>query len=139
MSCYSRRKPSIHPGVGPFEPTLTQQHFKNECDINTVLSRYSETGLMPNHPGSFYGDFSDELSYQNALDCLQNTRDEFLTLPAIVRANFDNDPGKLIRFVNDPNNLDKFASVGLANPIRDSSPLDVTVTTDTPSTKSEEK
>ena len=26
------------------QPSMTQQHFKDECDVNRIMQRYEETG-----------------------------------------------------------------------------------------------
>jgi len=75
------------------EPTLAQQHYRDECDINTILERFNVTGELP--IGSVqpqYGDFSGVTDYQSALNAVMAAQDSFLALPAAIRAKFDNDP-----------------------------------------------
>ena len=128
ITAYSRHNPPPDHGVEFPEPSLTQQHFAPECDINNVIARFTKTGVLPEKPGAFYADFASGMDYRETLDFLRATQEEFLSLPAETRARFNNDPGALIDFVNDPANANRFEEVGLA---RNSSPLDVTVTTDT--------
>lgn len=127
---FSRRNPPHDPGITFDEPSLTQQHFQPECDINNILSRYSQTGVLPEKQGAFYADFSSGLDFRETVDFLRSTQEDFLALPASTRAHFNNDPAQLIDFVNNPSNHSRFAEVGLLPP-GNSSPLDVTVTTDT--------
>lgn len=130
MKIYSKYDPPPHEGVICNEPTLTQQHFAEECDINNILDRYASTGLMPEKTGAFYADFTDVMDYRSTLDFLREAQDSFQTLPAITRAHFNNDPGELIDFVSRPENAPRFHEFGLTVN-KDSSSLDVTVRTDT--------
>nr|QJB20719.1 MAG: internal scaffolding protein [Microvirus sp.] len=130
FEAFSRHNPPHDPGITFDDPSLTQQHFQPECDINTILSRYSQTGVLAERQGSFYADFSSGMDFRETLDFLRSTQEDFLSLPASTRARFNNDPALLIDFVNDPANHPKFAEYGLA-PSGNSAPLDITVTTDT--------
>lgn len=96
----------------------TKQSFKAECDINAIMARYIKTGVIE-HTARYapqYGDFSDVKSYQEALHAVQEADAMFMSLPAQVRAKFDNDAGKFLDFVQDPSNVDEMGKLGLANP-----------------------
>lgn len=43
------------------EPTLTKQCFQEECDINEIMKKYDETGVIE-HENRFKGDYGDYLS-----------------------------------------------------------------------------
>lgn len=86
-----------------------------ECDINKILGRFRATGFL-NHTNlnrPCYQDFSDTPSYMEALNIIKKAEAVFAALPARVRARVDNDPAKLIDFVNDPENDDELISLGL--------------------------
>jgi len=131
MKVYSQRNPPPHEGISFIEPTLTQQHFKKECDISTMLAKFGATGELPNKTGAFYGDFSDALDYQQALDLVASTQASFDALPAPIRDRFGNDVGAIIDFVSNPANYHEFAALGLTEAVVPVTPLDVTGTTDT--------
>ena len=133
IKVYSKYDPQGDPGITFDKPSLTQQHFADEVDINNLISKYVKTGVLPEKQGAFYADFSSGLDYRETVDFLRATQEDFLALPASTRAHFNNDPGALIDFVNDPSNHSRFAEVGLV-PAGTSSPLDVTGTTDTKTT-----
>lgn len=99
------------------DPGFTQQHFKEECDINHILERYSQTGIVPERHGAFYGDFSDSIEYREALDQLMSTQNEFNALPARTRDFFGNDPGRFLDFVSNPENKQHFATIGLVEAV----------------------
>jgi phage internal scaffolding protein len=98
------------------DATLTQQHFKDECDINNILRQFNVTGLLPQAPLSpQYGDFTGISDYHSALNQVIAAEDEFMALPAQIRSRFDNDPAKLIDFLEKSENLDEAVKLGLVN------------------------
>ncbi len=83
------------------EVSLAKQEFRDECDINNVMRKYEKTGLL-DHVNKFqgqYGDFSEVVDYQSALNAVMSADAAFLTLPAGVRARFENDPAGFLEFV----------------------------------------
>lgn len=94
----------------------TQQQFKQETDINLIMSRYEKTGVIDHlakHQGS-YGDFSNVEDYQTAVNKIMLADQMFLTLPATIRSQFDNDPAQFVEFAQNPDNLDTMRDLGLA-------------------------
>ena len=105
---YDRDAASNESGLACEEPSLTQQHFKDETDINNILRQFNITGLLPEAPLSpLYGDFTGIGDYHSALNAVYAAEDEFMTLPAQIRARFENDPAQLIAFLSDENNRPK--------------------------------
>jgi phage internal scaffolding protein len=98
------------------DATLTQQHFKDECDINNILRQFNITGLLPESALSpRYGDFTGISDYQSALNQVIAAEDEFMRLPADLRARFANDPAQLIEFLDNSDNKNEAISLGLVN------------------------
>ena len=96
--------------------TLTQQHFKDECDINNILRQFNITGLLPESPLSpRYGDFTGIGDYHSALNSVIAAEEGFMALPAQIRSRFENDPAKLIDFLDNPENKNEAISLGLIN------------------------
>lgn len=96
------------------DPSLAQQHYKDECDINNILRQFNITGLLPQSPLSpRYGDFTGIVDYQSALNAVIAAEDGFMTLPAETRAMFGNDPEQLINFLDNPENKDQAIKLGL--------------------------
>jgi len=111
---YDKDAASNESGLACEEPSLAQQHFKEECDINTILQKFNITGLLPESPLSpRYGDFTGIGDYHTALNRVFAAQDEFDSLPATIRARFDNDPANLIEFLNDENNRPEAEKLGL--------------------------
>ena len=114
---YNTDKASLESGLENLEPSLTQQQFAEEVDINTIVRRFGLTGQMPENPRTpRYGDFTEVTDYQTALNAVRSADEAFMALPADVRAEFNNDPQQLLLAVEDPRNLDRLRELGLATP-----------------------
>lgn len=100
------------------EPTLTQQQFKDECDINNIIKKYENTGEFTHRTSKVgqYADFSNIQDYQTMVETVQYAQEAFSSLPATVRARFENDPGKLLEFVQDSKNYDEGVKLGIVTP-----------------------
>jgi phage internal scaffolding protein len=113
---YDTDAASNESGLACEEPSLAQQHFKEECDINTILQKFNITGLLPQSPLSpRYGDFSGIGDYHTALNRVIAAQDEFEALPAQIRARFDNDPANLIEFLGNEKNRSEAEELGLVD------------------------
>lgn len=97
------------------DPSLTQQQFKEECDINTIMNKYIKTGEFRalTGRGGVYADFSEIKDLQSMLDTVRLAQDAFASLPAQVRQRFANDPAQLLAFIQDTNNRDEAIKLGL--------------------------
>lgn len=96
------------------DPTLTQQQFKDECDINILFARYLETGEMPQVlEGLSYGDFNGIYDFQTAMNAVRTAEGLFTQLPARIKNRFDNNPQKLLEFLNDEDNREEAIFLGL--------------------------
>lgn len=115
LSKYNRKK--LFAGKTFTRPTLTQQHFKDDCDVNVIMDRYACTGVMESGTRQpIFDDFSVKFNYQRALDRMIEAEDRFMALPAKVRERFANDPAKLLQFLADEKNRPEAESLGLVTP-----------------------
>jgi phage internal scaffolding protein len=114
---YDRDAVSDESGLACPEPSLAQQQFRDEADINTILERFGRTGelVVPVNVPKF-GDYSEVTDYHSAMNLVIEAQDSFDRLPAKIRSQFDNDPGKFVDFVMDENNRDKAVEMGLIAP-----------------------
>jgi len=114
---YDTDAASNESGLHCEDASLAQQHFKDECDINNILRQFNITGLLPEAAISpQYGDFTGVVDYHTALNQVIAAEDEFMSLPATLRARFENDPAQLIEFLDKPENKDEAIKLGLVNP-----------------------
>lgn len=96
----------------------TKSEFKEECDINNIMKKFNQTGQLPGmiQKNPQYGDFSDPITYQDALNTVIHAQEQFAGLPAHVRARFANDPQLFLKFATDASNAKEMASLGLMKP-----------------------
>lgn len=95
---------------------VTQQNAKDECDINLIVER-AKRGAVVEHVRSaapMYGDFTSiPTDLRDCLNVVRQANDLFMSLDAVVRRRFDNDPAKLLDFLNDAGNRDEAIKLGL--------------------------
>lgn len=83
---------------------ITKQEFKDECDINNILTQFKKTGIINHITQSqpLYTDLPDELDYQSSLSITAQASDAFATLPSAVRRFFNNNPAELLAALENP-------------------------------------
>lgn len=114
MFNYDTDAVSVETGLFCEDPTLAQQQFKDECDINVILERFNVTGQLPVTPlQPQFGDFSGISDYQTALNAVLDAQESFDALPARVRERFANDPAAFVDFCLDEANRDEMQALGL--------------------------
>lgn len=101
-------------GLACKDPSLAQQHMKDECDINVIVERFGVTGQLPVKAiEPSYGDFSGVSDYHTALNKIKAADEAFMALPAKLRAKFDHDPNALLNFLENEANKDEAIELGL--------------------------
>lgn len=95
------------------EPTMTQQQFKDECDINQILQKFVETGFLDTIGPGVFADISDTLDYQSSLNFIKQADEMFAALPSGIRERFHNNPAEYMDFVHDPSNLAEGQELGI--------------------------
>lgn len=98
----------------PLNSPYTDQSFRDEADINTIMARYQSTGEMPVITKA-NGQFLDVVGMDFAahMDQINEARELFGQLPSNLRARFDNDPGAFLDYCSDPVNRPEMLSLGL--------------------------
>lgn len=107
-------------GIVFTEPSMTQQHFKDETMIDNILQKYAETGFLidpfsPKRPIQF-GDFSDVTDFQTAQNAVARATEYFESLPSHVRSSFNNSPSEFLQALNDPEQRSKLEDLGFVAP-----------------------
>jgi hypothetical protein len=94
---------------------MTQQHFKDECDVNNILRKYVQTGNIEHfnvHGGSYMevpaGDF------HTAMNIVAEATQMFDQLPGQTRKEFNNDVETFLSQAPDEKYLGKMIELGLA-------------------------
>lgn len=81
------------------EKALTQQQFKDECDMNRIVQN-AQRGIAPRHLARGtpqYGDFSRVPDLADAYNTIQRAESAFMNLPAELRLELGNDPANIGR------------------------------------------
>lgn len=125
---YDSKRDAIEAQLAAYQPigeTMTVQHMKDETDLNIVLQRFgvgdgsqlpalSQVGIKIDP--SWYGDFSNAVDLHTALEQMREAEARFMTLPATLRAKFENNWANLHEWVNDPKNLDEAIHLKMLTP-----------------------
>lgn len=129
---YDTDKASRDSGLTCPEETMTQQQFRDECDINTIVERFGLTGMVPTNVAMpLESGFLDVIDYQTALNKLREADNVFSLMPAEIRDRFGNDAGKFVNFISDEKNKDQAKAWGLTRPeTPPQAPIDVRVIPD---------
>lgn len=107
---------SLENGTANDQPSMTKQSFTEDADINTIVERFGLTGQLPDgFKAPTYDDFSNVVDFQTALNAVRNAGEQFMAMPAELRAKFDNDPQKLIAFLGSETNRQAAFDMGLVS------------------------
>ncbi|AXH73752.1 MAG: internal scaffolding protein [Microviridae sp.] len=104
----------------PAESPHTKQEFKDEADINILMSRYMSTGALPNL-NERAPQYLDATGYDfaAAMDYIAEAKSLFAELPASIRTQFDNNPAAFLDFCSKEKNRPELAEMGLLKPIHE--------------------
>lgn len=93
---------------------LTEQHHKDECNVNHIIRKYESTGLVT-HIANFEGRYGDlqGVDFKNAMDLVTRASSDFADLPSNIRKRFKNNPQELLAFMEDPENRKEGIKLGL--------------------------
>ena len=103
-------------GLSCQDDSLAIQSAEEESNINTIVRRFGLTGELPNDlrmPQS--GDFTGLPDFHAAMNLVRQAQEEFVRVPAEIRARFANDPARFMAFVEDEANYDEALKLGLVN------------------------
>lgn len=115
MRFATRYSPPLSPSITFDKPSMTDRSFREECDINNIVSRCLSTGQMPPDDGSgVFGDFSElPNDLMSTYDYIERAGERFMELPSDLRLKFNNDPLTLLQALHDPSNHDLMVEYGL--------------------------
>lgn len=104
-------------GVVFTPPRRVKQSHVAECDINTIMKQYSQTGQLKHISARAqmgeYLDLPDQVDFQASLQIIKDGETAFAGLPAKTRDRFDNDPANFLAFMANPTNQDEAVQLGL--------------------------
>lgn len=95
------------------ETDKTDQSFKEDADVNNILSKWAKQGTIPNFTPGVYADVSELGNFQTAMESVTKAQDDFNNLPAELRERFNQSPTALVNFLKNPNNREEAQKLGL--------------------------
>lgn len=88
-----------------FEPSKTQQHFEPETNIRKIMARCRRTGTVPQRMDQpIFADVSEIPDLAEYQRMMISVNESFMSLPAKVRKEYDNNP---IKFIEAAQNADE--------------------------------
>lgn len=113
---YDRDAASNESALECLDESMAIQSAEEESNINTIVRRFGISGELPGGyamPQS--GDFTNIPDFHTAMNLVRKAQEEFVRVPAEIRARFNNDPGRFMEFFDDPANYDEALKLGLVN------------------------
>ena len=103
-------------GLACADESMAIQSAEDESNINTIVRRFGLTGELPSNlrmPQT--GDFTGLPDFHAAMNLVRQAQEEFVRVPADVRARFRNDPQEFMNFFENPDNYTEALELGLVN------------------------
>ena len=115
---HSRYNLPPNPGYKNDDPSMTQQQFKDEADINNIMARYQKTGVLvdpltQSTRKPMFDDFSELGDFRDHQQAVIDAQEMFMQLPSRLRARFGNDPAELFQWLSNSANKDEAIELGL--------------------------
>jgi len=106
-----------HPSGGP---VLVKRAEQDSTDVNLIMDSWISAGAavaghMNPAPGR-YGDFSSGVDYHAALSSVREAEGIFMCFAPKIRDHVDNDAGKFLDMVYDPERRSELEELGLVAP-----------------------
>lgn len=95
--------------------SMTEQCHKDEVKIQNVMGKARKQGILTHvnqHAGT-YMDYTDAPGFYEAQNILADAKSLFETVPSYIRKEFDNDAGRFLDFMQNPNNREAISEMGL--------------------------
>ena len=94
---------------------ITKQEFAEDCNVNTIIKKMTNGGMLghinPAEPK--YVDTTVVGDLQAAYLLIEETEEQFMELPADIRAAADNDPIKLAEMAGTVEGREKLKNAGM--------------------------
>ncbi len=105
-----------HPEGGPI---LVKRAEQDSTDVNLIMDSWIHAGAAVaghmNPRAGTYGDFSSGMDFHATKNAVLEAESDFMSLPPKVRTYVENDPGKLLDLVFDPERRKELEELGLVS------------------------
>ena len=99
------------------QPSLTQQQFKEDCDIEELLKRHNLGNVMglfqQNVSEPMYADVSDVPDFHESQNHVARATEYFAALPSAVRTRFNNSLPEFLSALNNPESAKELQDLGI--------------------------
>jgi len=108
-------------GISTGTKTKVQQQFKDETNVNKIVSRFLSHGELPQGTSQMpiYMDHTDVEDFTEQLNRVTRVQQQFAQLKPSVRAKFQNDPSNLLAYLKDEKNIREGIELGLIKPTKE--------------------
>lgn len=97
-------------------PSLTDESFKQECDIDFIISNFVQRGINPPEHQVQYGKQYTSDDFINGMNIVAECKSAFEELPAIEKERFNNSVSNFLEFIANPDNLRESYEKGYIDP-----------------------
>lgn len=113
----NKYSPRVGVVVECLDESKTQQHFKDQCDINKIVNNLEATGSADHvkQARERYGDFTEILDVGVNLDKATKAKQLYEHLPVALRKATGNSIQGMFEFINDEKNFDECVKLGIFN------------------------
>lgn len=105
------------------QPSLTQQQFKDECEIESLLKAHNLSqvmGIVNNHGQQpLYADVTDIPDFHDAQNHVARATEYFEGLPSDVRSRFNNSLAEFLTTLNNPGAREALTEMGVLKKVED--------------------
>lgn len=110
------------------EPSMTDQAFKDDVNVNLIMERFMKTGHLPLRQAQpIFADLSmTSIDLPTALRMIRDSEKAFGELPVEVRQKFGYSPEAMILFLQNPENHKEAIELGLLE-VREPDKQDIVV------------
>lgn len=112
------------------EPLLTEQHHKDNVDINKIIRKHgmdiiAKTASLRSAEYKF--DDIPGNDFEEAMRIVARAQSTFEQLPSQIRAEFENSPAKYLDYIQNPDNMESMIERGWAVRRPENEPIEVIV------------
>lgn len=118
--------------------SMTEQQHKESCDVNYILKRFEQTGVME-HINTLKPryEYASAQTFDEAARLMTSAQQEFDQLPASVRLHFNNNVPTFLDAIQDPSQVETLQTLGLLPKTPEISPEHTSRVSDTPPVQTE--
>lgn len=95
--------------------SITEQHHGETVKIHNIIKQHQNTGIVTHFSKQTpqYGDLALAPDFYQAQCIIANAQTAFEEVPATIRKEFENDAGKFLDFIQNPENKEEMEQMGL--------------------------